>query len=103
MNGQVQRVITPQAVAAQRVVDGQGKIDEGTPLNSGCAYAWWRQCLPDRPEMVDRRVILDRIEIIKDERTRETVVIGQQPRRDHHQRDEFPLIHEAKRLSNVAI
>ena len=52
--------------------------------------------------MADRRVRLDRLRVIKDERTRETVVIRQQPRGNHQQRDELLTFHEAKRLGDIA-
>src|ERR1017187_5308391 len=52
--------------------------------------------------MMDGWVVLDRRHVVKDEWTREAVVVRHEPRRNHHdKRDKSLSFHKAKRLGDV--
>src|ERR1017187_10275079 len=103
MNHQVHEVIPSHLGTAECVVYGEGKIDERPAFDRDAAVVRRRQWPPDRPEMADRQVLLNRGYVIKDEWARETVVIRQQTGGDHHQRHPLLSFHKSFFSSSLAI
>ena len=67
MNQDIQRVIAPSGVPADRIVDRQRRIEHGPALH-GHAHARGSQRRPGRPEVADRRIRRDRRGIVENER-----------------------------------
>ncbi len=89
VNGQVRRMITPDLVTADPIVDSQGEIQDRAASNSLPPGVWWAERLPDGPELPDRRVLDDCRDVIVDQGARETTAVSRhcgqhdQPRRQH--------------------
>ena len=77
MDRQVEGVVAFDFQAAQSVVDGQGKIDNGPSLDS-LSVGRGRKRFPDGPERTNGRVFGNRSNVVEDERCLEAVGIDEQ-------------------------
>ena len=84
VHGQVERVVTPDVQATQRVVDRQREVRERAAFDR--TMRRWRERLPRRPEPADVRVVRDRADVVEDEWSGETVVVDREADDDEHQR-----------------
>ena len=85
MDRKVQRVITPDGRAADRVIDSQGKVDEGPPVNRQPAAGLRGKNRTQAGQTPDRRVVRDRRGVVEDERPGERIGKGAQTRGGNRQ------------------
>ena len=74
VDGQVEGVIAPDVQPAQRVVHGQGKVDDGP--RSHRAVGRRGQEARQRPELADARVSRNRAQVVEEEGAAQAVVVG---------------------------
>ena len=74
MNGEVERMITPDGRPADRIVDGQGEIQQRPAVDCRAGCARRRQDGADRPQMPDCRIAQDGRPVVEDERAGKAVM-----------------------------
>src|SRR4051812_22682821 len=85
MYDQVDNVISGHLFATDRVVDGEGEIDQRSPVYGDATVVRRGEDRSQVGQMGDRRVVLDRGYIVVDERAVKAVRIGQQRRQYEQQ------------------